>query len=165
METSTHTLNERLKRLEPTTKICSYCVDGKMDKINDSYFVPVFKEADRTNVIVYRSVKYKKIEVGVPRCANCKSIHESAKTKAAIISIIMCVSIFAFAIYNFINFHVFITVLLIFGSFALGFGGYLYLQNNFSRKQGIYPLKEGAENDPMVQSLLNSGWTLTMPNA
>ena len=165
METSTHTLNERLKRLEPTTKICGYCTDGKMEKINDSYFVSVFKENDRTNVIVYRSVKYNKIDVGVPRCTNCKSIHGIARNKAAIIGLILFISIFGFAAYNFVEFNVILSVVLIFASVLLGIFGFAYLENKFSHNQGIYALKEGANNNPMVQSLIKSGWTLTMPSA
>ena len=136
-----------------------------MEGINDSYFVPVYKENDRTNVVVYRSVKYSKIEVGVPRCINCKSIHSAAKKKALVLSLIASILLLSFAIYNFMEFSVYISVALFFGAIAGGFFGYAYLQNTFARKQGIYALKDGAENDPMVQSLLNSGWTLTMPTA
>lgn len=165
METSSHTLNERLKRLEPTTKVCSYCVDGKMNDINESYFIPVYKENDRTNVVVYRSVKYSMIKVGVPRCLRCKAIHEGSKNKALVIALIASILLLAFAVYNFMEFNVFVSVALFFGSIAGGIFGYAYLQNIFARKQGIYALKDGAKNDPMVENLLNSGWTLNMPTA
>jgi uncharacterized protein (UPF0212 family) len=165
MEASTHVLNERLKRIEPNSKKCSYCFDGNVESINDCYFVPVFKENDRTNIIVYRSVKYSKIEVGIPRCPNCRSIHEAAKKKALLISLLAALAVLAFTIYNFLNVHPFVSVVLLFTSGIVGFGGYVYLQNTFSRKAGINTLKEGAENDVLVQDFLMKGWKLTQPSA
>lgn len=165
MEQQTHVVNERLKRIEPVSKKCSFCLDGTSGSMSDNYFVPVFKENDRTNIIVYRSVKYQKIDVGIPRCQNCKTIHQKAKTKAMIISLTAALAIFAFMIYNFLDFHAVVSVALIFASALTGFGGYVYLQGVFARKAGIYALKDGAEGDPLVQDLLMQGWSLKQPSA
>ncbi|GAB2824575.1 hypothetical protein [Ferruginibacter profundus] len=165
MEDSTHVFNERLKRIEPVSKKCSYCFDGIAEKVNDSYFVPIFREKDRTNIIVYRSVKYAKIDIGIPRCANCRSIHEASKKKALVIAMVAAAAVLAFTVYNFIEFNVFVSVILFFLAGFVGFGGYVYLQNNFSRKAGINTLKEGVENDPLVQDFLMKGWSLTLPSA
>ena len=137
METTTHTLNERLKRIEPTSKKCSYCVNGQVEKLNSCYFVPIFKENDRTNIVVYRSVKYQTIKIGIPRCIDCFGVHEQSKNKALILSIFISIAIFAFGVYNFLNFPALVSVIIFVGAIAAGFGGYIYLQNNFARKQEI----------------------------
>lgn len=70
----THVLNERLKRLEPITTKCQFCNNNHSTAMNDNYFVPVFKVQDRTNVIVYSSVKFSKLLIGIPRCNGCRDI-------------------------------------------------------------------------------------------
>ncbi len=165
MENNTHVLNQHLKRLEPVSKKCSFCYSGTSSNVNDCYFVPVFKENDRTNIIVYRSVKYQKIDIGIPRCTDCKAIHQSAKTKASIIAVIAALAVLAFMIYNFLNFHAVVSVALLFLSGLVGFGGYAWLHNVFTRKAGINTLKESAEADPFVQNFLMNGWSLKQPSA
>jgi hypothetical protein len=165
MENETHLVNQQLKRIEPVSKKCSFCFNGTSQSMNDNYFVPVFKENDRTNIIVYRSVKYQKIDIGIPRCADCKTIHQTAKKKALAISLTAALAIFAFMVYNFLNFHAVISVALIFISALTGFGGYVYLQNMFSRKAGINALKDGAESDALVTDFLMQGWSLKQPSA
>jgi hypothetical protein len=165
MEPSTHILNEQLKRIEPTSKKCTYCDNGRVDTIDDCHFIPLFKVNDRTNIIVYSSVKFSKVTIGVPRCANCKAIHESAKSKALLISLVACFAILAFMAYNFMNFHPIVSVLFTFLGISVGFGGYVYLQNVFTRKKGIHTLKEGAKSDPLVEQFLMNGWSFTQPTA
>jgi hypothetical protein len=165
MENSKHVLNKQLKRIEPVSKKCSFCLEGTMDDMSESYFVPVFRENDRTNIIVYRSVKYQKIDIGIPRCKACKAIHVSSKTKALIISLAAAMAIITFMIFNFLNFHAVVSVALFFLSAVTGFGGYAYLQNIFSRNAGISSLKDGAENDTLVQDFINQGWSLKQPSA
>jgi len=165
METATHVLNERLKRIEPTSKKCTFCLDGTTEKVNDAYFVPIFKENDRTNIVVYRSVKYSKINIGIPRCAGCRAIHESAKKKAWPIALVAALSILAFVVYNFLEFHPIVSVILFFVAGIAGFGGYAYLTNYFTHKAGIHTLKVGAESDALIQDFLMKGWSLKQPSA
>ncbi len=165
METATHVFNEQLKRFEPVSKKCNFCFTGTANSIADCYFVPVFKENDRTNIVVYRSVKYSKADIGIPRCNDCKAIHKAAGRKALVPSLITALAIFVFMVYNFLNFHAVVSVLLFFLSAIAGFGGYAYLQNVFTRKGGINTLKEAAQSDPLVQNLLINGWSLKQPSA
>jgi hypothetical protein len=165
MEKETHVVNERLKRIEPLSKKCGFCYSGQAHDLDSCYFMPVFKENDRTNVIVYRSVKYQKIDIGIPRCADCMSIHTAAKRKALLISLLGALAIAAFMIYNFMNFHAVISVALTFLSIFTGFYGYGYLQHTFSGNAGISSLKDGAKSDVLVQDFLMKGWTLNQPTA
>src|SRR5690349_15315300 len=94
--------NQERKRMEPTITKCQYCETGHSTSMEDNYFIPMFKENDRTNVIVYRSVKYNKLPVGIPRCKSCKSIHIQTAGRAAQIAwgIGIAVVILIFAIWG-----------------------------------------------------------------
>jgi hypothetical protein len=153
--------NKQRKRLEPTITKCQYCETGNSTSMEDNYFIPLFKENDRTNVIVYRSVKYSKIPVGIPRCTSCKSIHILAAGRAAQISwaVAIAVVILGFAIWGIWG---------IFGIFAglvIGFGGSDFLQDKLVRDKGIYTKSEGAKQNEAVQDLVINGWSFTQPTA
>ncbi len=62
-----YSFNQETKRLEPSETLCQYCETEHSTDMEDNYFIPMFQEVDRTNVIVYRNVKFKKIPVGIPR--------------------------------------------------------------------------------------------------
>jgi hypothetical protein len=165
MEKESHVVNQRLKRIEPVSKECSFCNNGTSQQMDDNYFLPVFKENDRTNIIVYRSVKYQKIDLGIPRCVECKQIHKSAKIKGALIGLSFSIIIIAFMVYNFLDFHAIVSVGLLFASIFGGFYAADYLQNSFARKAGILSPREGATEDGLVQDFLVQGWSLKQPSA
>lgn len=146
MEENAHVINKARRRIEPTTKVCTYCNETKVDNVNDCYYVPIFRENDRTNLVVYRNVKFSKILIGIPRCADCKNIHEKAKNKALIVSAICAFLIIAFTIYHFMDVHPIISVVLLFIAGGVGFGGYEYLQNRYAYKADIQTLKRRRRN-------------------
>jgi hypothetical protein len=153
--------NKERKRLEPTETKCQYCETGSSTSMEDNYFIPLFKENDRTNVIVYRSVKYNKLPVGVPRCSDCKTIHVLAAGRAAQISwgVAIAVVILIFAIWGIFG---------IFGIFAgiiIGFAGTMLLQNKLVKDKGIYTKLDGAKQNEAVQDLVINGWSLKQPSA
>jgi hypothetical protein len=156
-----HIFNKERKRLEPTITKCQYCEMENSTSMEDNYFIPLFKENDRTNVIVYRSVKYSKVPVGIPRCSSCKSIHILAAGRAAQIawSIAIAVVLLIFAIWGIWG---------IFGIFAviiIGFGGTNVIQNKLVRDKGIYTKLDGAKQNEAVQDLVINGWSFTQPTA
>ena len=157
-----HVLNEKLKRLEPVEKKCIFCSYNNMVSMDDCYFVPLFKENDRTNIIVYRSVKYSKILIGISRCSTCAAIHEAAKTKATIYAVLAGAGVFGFS--------------LLFQNFPVGFGGFLsgiiilvgsqeYFARKLVFKKDILDLKRGAEINDTVQDFVINGWSFTQPSA
>lgn len=153
--------NKERKRLEPTITKCQFCETGHSTSMEDNYFVPLFKENDRTNVIVYRSVKYSKIPVGIPRCSNCKSIHILAAGRAAQIAwgIAIAVVILIFAIWGIWG------IFGIFGGLIIGFAGSWLLQVKLVSDKGIYTKEEGAKQNEAVQDLVINGWSLKQPTA
>ena len=157
-----HVLNEKLKRLEPVEKACIFCNVNTMANMEDCYFVPLFKEKDRTNIIVYRSVKYSKILIGIPRCSTCAAIHESAKKKATMYAILSAAGIFVFSLL-FQNAWVGIV------GFMAGMFSLVALPNYFQRKivfkKDIVDMQRGAEINDTVQDFVIGGWSFTQPSA
>ena len=153
--------NKERKRLEPTVTKCQYCESGNSASMEDNYFIPLFKENDRTNVIVYRSVKYSKIPVGIPRCNDCKTIHVLAAGRAAQISwgIAIAVVISIFAIWGIFG------IFGIFGGILIGFGGTALLQDKMVKDKGIYTKLDGAKQNEAVQDLVINGWSFKQPTA
>lgn len=153
--------NKERKRLEPTITKCQYCEMGHSSGMEDNYFIPLFKENDRTNIIVYRSVKYSKIPVGVPRCRSCKNIHVLAAGRAAQISwaVAIAVVILIFAIWGIWG------IFGIFGGLIIGFAGTMLLTDKLIKDKGIYTKLEGAKQNEAVQDLVMNGWSFTQPTA
>jgi hypothetical protein len=127
--------------------------------MEDNYFVPMFKELDRTELIVYRSVKYNKIEVGVPRCRNCKNIHVTSKWYGRIVSWLAAIISVVLGI-MFLGYYV---VFMIIISPLIGFLGGLGLEYLFVIQKGIRSETEGAKKESAVHELSLSGWSLKPP--
>lgn len=117
------------------------------------------------NVLVYRSVNFSKLQLGISRCVQCKSTHAGAQRKAFIISAIAAIIILAFAIFSFLEIPAAISIFLILLSGAVGFGGYIYLEDNFAKKAGCLPKHRGPEIDPLVKEFRKNGWILAKPTA
>ena len=153
-------LNEEQKRLESNSKICTYCKKTTIDDSNDAVYIPVYSVNNRTNLVIYKSVKYQSINVGVPRCKSCIEIHTYDGQKSSF----------------FASFFAAITVLISTGIF--GFEGFLYglivggcvyliiyyeFKHKRTKKHNILTFEEGVEQDKDLHELLSSGWSLTEP--
>ena len=156
-----HIVNDQLKRLEPQDTKCVFCGNEHSRNMNDNVFIPVFKEKDRTNVIVYRSVKYQKIPIGLPRCQSCRQIHESCGQKAKLYAWITAVLVVlaSFSIWGIFGFFS------IFAGIFIGFGGAHFLENKFVRDKGILTKMEGAKENETVQDFIINGWSFNQPAA
>jgi len=155
------TLNQEKKRLEPTETLCQFCETVHSEDMEDNCFIPLYREKDRTNIVVYRSVKYSKIPVGIPRCKECKAIHEQATTKGALIawgaSIVFVIIVFMISLP--------LGYFSIFAGIMIGAFGSRGLYRKFVRDKLIYNEREGAEHNPAIRELLLNGWTLNQPLA
>lgn len=156
-----YTFNQELKRLEIESGLCQYCETEEANDKELHYYIPLFRENDRTNVIVYRSVKFSKIPVGIPRCATCKAIHQKAASKAAWWG---WGSAVAFVILTFMIAGVWGIFAIFIGLFA-GFFLTRQLENSFVRKHEIYTLVDGAKENEAVQELILKGWSFHQPMA
>lgn len=160
-----YSFNEHYKRFEPNETKCTYCQQDHMKNMNDSYFIPLFVTNDRTNIVVYRSVKYSKILIGIPRCSSCKSIHEKATTKSQLITGGCIILVITFLVYNFMVLNAFVVVG---GIFAMIFGG-IYgskkMTDSFVIGHDIYTVQDGAEKNEVVREFIIAGWSFTQPSA
>lgn len=154
--------NEQRKRFDPLEKKCAYCNKALMDDIEDCYFSPVFMTKNRTYLVVYSSVKYAKILIGIPRCKSCKKIHENAKVKGVLISVITGIIVIPLGI---MARSVALFVMSFFGGIFIAVFGSFYLKDWFSSQKGIKPLKEAAKENGLVKKFLEAGWSLKQPEA
>lgn len=160
-----YTFNETYKRFEPLEKKCTYCGEAHQESLNDCYFVPLFIEADRTNIVVYRSVKYSKIEIGIPRCKSCRIIHDDAISKSRWITFGIIVLSIITLIYFFMSLNAFVVVGSIFAMIFGGIYGSAKLSERLIVNQDIYTLQDGAETNEVVRDLIIAGWSFTQPTA
>jgi len=158
---SRHILNEEQKRFEPIDTLCVFCNKRHSDKMNRNYFAPVFKVQDRTNIIVYNSVKFNRISIGIPRCTQCFVIHKKSGMNSWLISIgagiVLIVSGFLmwglYGIFSMIGF------------FVAAMIAPMFIEKMLIHKNGILTEREGAEREPFIQELVIGGWSLNQPSA
>jgi hypothetical protein len=161
---TSHIFNERMSRFEPVEQPCAYCnqSDQFIDK-KSIYYVPLYKEHDRTNIVVYRSVKYQRVTVGVPRCSGCLRIHTSERRKGYLYAFILFVVIVALAVQVLGMLGIMIATLggaLIAGFAADKLGPYL------ASRRGILSPQAGAEATSLIQHLVDlKGWSFDKPRA
>jgi hypothetical protein len=167
METTHHVFNPNTKRLEPISRECSFCDDGTMESMETCYFNFVSLEKDRTNLVVYRSVSYNSVEIGVPRCKSCESVHSNAIILAVITSILSGVG-FMYLITKLVVSKAVTpmgcAIMMLLGIFMAVYGG-VFLFNYFIRRKNILTKLEGADNDETFTEFLAAGWTLGKPSA
>lgn len=156
-----YTLNQQKKRLDPSETKCQYCDSAHSEEMEDNYFVPLFKEADRTNIVVYRSVKYNKIPVGIPRCKTCKGIHDKAASASTWVGWGSAI-LFAYLGFQFLGINGLFTLV---ASPFVGFGLKVLTEKRMVASKEIYSKLEGAKQNEAVQDLVLSGWSFTQPSA
>lgn len=155
--------NEIEDRFEPHEKMCTYCGTAEVEQISSCYFVPLYLTKDTTNLIIYRSVKFAKISIGIPRCKNCEEIHTKSKTKAIVLSWSISLILIAFLFYNLVLFGGFFVAIAAILSMFIGIYGTNYFNNQFAVNSGIYAIQDGAESNAIVQEMVISGWSLSKP--
>jgi len=151
--------NQQEKRFEPTDTLCRFCNEKHSRSMNQNHYVPLFKLQDSTNIIVYRSVKFQKVLLGIPRCSSCYVIDKSNKFKGWFISLFLgaLIGIVAMIIWGIIGIFVFIF------SFIFSFIFPNIIADYFTKKNGILTTTEVAHRDQTVQEFVISGWSLTQP--
>lgn len=157
----THVYNETLGRLEPKVQVCRFCNTNDMNDIEDCYFAPIYRVKDRTILIVYNSVKFAKLLIGIPRCQKCSKIHNESEGYALVFSLVSSIIFLIISAYIG-GIGIFVGVI---GSLAIGFFGFDYLKDYLPTKKGIPSMKEMAKKDLTVQYLTQNGWTLEKPSA
>jgi hypothetical protein len=154
-----YTLNDKLKRIEPNETLCQFCNKRHSDKMDRNYFAPLFSIQDRTELIVYSSVKFKKIMIGIPRCNQCYVTHKESSFNAWGSSLVagFVLIVLGFAILGLYGFFSMIAC------FVLAFVAPIFLVDFLVRRKGILTEKEGTMKDPLVRDMVIAGWSLNQP--
>lgn len=160
----THVFNEENKRLEPVDNICVFCGERRSEHPEDNIYMPLYKESDRLNVVVYRKVSYKKIDIGLARCPHCKGIHQKQKNLTWVYTIIG--GILAMVLLSIFTNETILSILL-----GIAISAFIWLivrailEKSISRREKILTKQEAAAKYPIVQTLLAEGWTFDQPTA
>jgi hypothetical protein len=156
-----YVVNDQLKRIEPIATLCQFCNKRHSEKMDRNVFIPLFNVQDRTNIIIYSSVKYKKVLVGIPRCNHCYVIHKKSAFYSWLISIPVgiAMAITGFSLWGL--YGVFSLMI----SIVIAAVSPILITDILIKKQHILTQKDGGIKDPMVQDLVLAGWSINPPMA
>jgi hypothetical protein len=164
----THILSESKKVFDPLATNCAFCKTGTHSKSKqDNYLAPVYRTQNRTNLVVYRNVKFNEIKIGIPRCKSCKSAHSVVKTASHLSVFIGVILFFVITMSLSMMFDAGIFGMII--SMAVAFG-LIYLMVTGIEKAilsyyNVITEKEGALKEPLVREFLRNGWSIDRPKA
>lgn len=169
----THFFNEQTKRLESIGTMCVYCGKTHATDKSSNCTLTLYKEKSRTNVVVYRNVKFSKIEIEATRCPNCKNIHRTIKLKSILYSTFCFLLVACFiALFSWFMFPIITIFAIVLGMLLLGIDfclvnmiWYDRFEEKFIRKYQILTPKQGMQRYPIVKSLIQNGFTFNEPIA
>ncbi|MBK9980866.1 MAG: hypothetical protein IPP15_00335 [Saprospiraceae bacterium] len=164
----THTLNEARKRLEPLSTQCAFCSTGThSSNMEDNRFSPVYRIQDRTNLLVYRNVKFNEIQIGIPRCERCRKVHSNVKLASdiAIFFGVLLVFIIPVAFAIIFNTSTFGMIVMLIVTVGLVYLGVRALEKGILSACKVISEKDGALEEPLVREFLKNGWSLDRPRA
>ena len=164
----THTFNQSKKLFEPRHSKCNFCNAGAHSTSKlDNCFFSVYNIQNRTNLIVYRNVKFKEIKIGVPRCKRCRKVHSN--TKMAVnsfmvigILLVFIIPIYFSAVFNLGVIGMIILMAITFGTVYLGMRA---VESKMLEAYKVRSEKEGAFKEPLVREFLANGWSANKPSA
>ena len=163
-----HILNHERQRFEPKDTVCLFCTNKSSTRnMEDNLFTPVYCVQDRTNLLVYSNVKFNKIEVGVPRCGNCRSTHVKVNIVSNIFVFIAVFTTLILPVYLAVKFSLSTVGMVI--ALASTFG--LTVLITMGVEKGLLSLydvkskKDGSLRDPLIKEFLRGGWSLKRPRA
>lgn len=155
-----YTFNEQLRRFEPHERKCCYCMPGHAQDPASAYYAPIYKVQRKTTIVVYRSVQYNKVLLGIPRCVSCHKIHHTKRILTVLYILIALVGFTTFGYY----------LAGIGGGFAAfaitalaSAAGFPILESRLIERKGILTLRDGAYNNLILKNFLSTGWSLTPP--
>lgn len=163
-----HIFNESRKRFEPQDKKCSFCRTGSNNsKMEDNCFYSVYNVQDRTNLVVFRNVKFSEVKIGIPRCEKCRKVHSTAKITSYITLFIGVPLIFIIPIFFSVKFDLGTVgmVVLLAATFGLVYLAMVGIEKAIFNSYEVKSEKDGALLNPLVQNFIRSGWSIERPRA
>ena len=166
---STHTFNEAQKRFEPINTKCSFCNSGAHSTSKgDHCYISMYSIKDRTNLVVYRNVKFNEVKIGLPRCKHCSNVHSTVKIFDTLGLIIGVLSVFVVPIAICVVFDI-RSKIVMFMLLAMMFGVVYFvnkgIENYILSSNKTLSQKDASLKEPIVIELLRMGWSLDRPSA
>ena len=159
----------------PIDNTCMFCGKDSSDSGDSDLFFSLFKEQDRTNLVVYRNVKFSRINIGISRCSKCEAIQKGINKHSSIIGfsvgigitvIFVLIGLLLAKSYNLSMILPFLAAIPG-GLLGIFFGSLIYgqKQKKMSISNHILTERDAAMKYSLVQSLLKEGWTFEQPTA
>lgn len=165
----THVYNEQKKCFDPIDNRCMCCGKGFSHGENDNFYIRLYKPKDWKNTLLYRSVEYHWINIGVARCANCKRIQKKAILYSLLyalgiglgIAIIGVVMVFAL---DMRTLGMAVIVLGIIASILLGLSKSVDREAEYLEKKGVLSKEHAVQEYEEVAKLVREGWSFEEPS-
>ena len=164
----THSYNEHQRSFVPLTKKCAFCPRNN-DKTNleDTCYTSVYNVQNRTNVIVYRNVRFSEIKIGMPRCEKCRSVHSKGKLAVNLCLFIGIPLVFIIPIWGAMSFD-FGTIgmiVMMAMTFGLVYLAMISVDKAIFDSYDVKSEKDAAMKEPLIREFLRNGWSLERPTA
>lgn len=169
-----HNFNEIEQRLEPNGNECIFCGRNGIDHFEDDYYTYLYREESRFNAVVYRKVKFKKIQIGATRCKECKQEHK----KNSVYSFFMTLGVFllitagiagvSYLLIDYLHPLVGIIAGLIMLVCNISYCCdrlYHKFHRKLAERKGIYSPHEGLKSYTLVRELISQGFKFNQPLA
>jgi hypothetical protein len=138
--------------------ICHFCGKNTPDQ-GSKIIKTIYKETDRS--FIPRSVKFSYVEVEIPRCKSCQSIH--VKGREQFLFFLLGGILLGAIIGQLINEHFIIFGLI--GGLVGWFVGNL-MERRLSSKKGVKDDSNSTlRNHPLLSQRIKGGWTFSKPSA
>ena len=158
-DTEQFEINDTLKRIEPTSEICTFCGKHKAKNRDYYFYKRVYKINNRSNIIIHRTVNYSSIEIGVTRCNNCYSIHKSVSKKSLFYIILSFPLFFFICLCIYQSGWMFIPALILTSLLNT------FIENKMLSSKNIISEDDGFNKSTLVTEFLNNGWSIKEPSA
>jgi len=163
-----HIFNPTQKRFEPKNKNCLFCKTGSNNSnMEDNCFYSVYNVKDRTNLVVFRNVKFNEIKIGIPRCESCRKIHSTARIATHIVLFVGIPLVFVIPVYLSVVYDLGTIgiIFLLAATFGLVYFSMVGIEKAIFSSKNIISEKDGALKEPLVKDFLRSGWSIDRPRA
>jgi hypothetical protein len=161
---NTHVFHDDTQTFEPTSTKCKWC-KGQIESTYTNCYVPLFKVTDRYDIVVYSSVNYKKLFIGIPRCKNCKNYHENEMLITIVVMIISVLIslVLSLSYLGIKSAFLFVSAVIIFNLITIII--YKYIIYKYEQKKNLISRSDIVCKDDLIISFKEQGWTSNQPKA
>ncbi len=154
--------NYKLNRLEPLDSRCCFCHRNESETEDSHYYIKLYKVNNRIRLLVYNSIKYSSINIGVARCKKCFEIHPKARIISNIYAWVVAIVVALIFVFIFNPMSSIVGFMI---GFFIGYTSSIYVEEKIFLKHDILSINKGTKNIAKVTQYLLEGWTIEKPKA